>query len=40
MKKYMIWDNGRIVAIMELEPEEAEILINGGLEVYEAEQAQ
>jgi len=39
MKTYMIWDDGRIVGIMELEPEEAEMLINGGLEVYEAKQA-
>ena len=39
MKTYMIWDDGRIVGIMELEPEEAEMLIKGGLEVYEAKQA-
>lgn len=38
MKTYMIWDDGRIVGIMELEPEEAEMLKRGGLEVYEAEQ--
>ena len=39
MKTYMIWDDGRIVGIMELEPEDAEMLKRGGLEVYEAKQA-
>lgn len=39
MKTYMIWDDGKVVGIMELEPEEAEMLIKGGLEVYEAKQA-
>lgn len=39
MKKYIIWDNGEIVGIMELDPDEVEMLQNGGLEVYEAKQA-
>ena len=39
MKKYIIWDDEKIVGIMELDPEEVEMLKNGGLEVYEAKQA-
>ena len=39
MKRYIIWDDEIIVGIMELDPDEVEMLINGGLEVYETKQA-
>lgn len=35
MKTYQIWDAGQVVGIMELYPDEVEMLTANGLEVYE-----
>ena len=35
MKLYQIWDAGQVVGMMELDPDEVEMLTAHGLEVYE-----
>lgn len=35
MKTYQIWDDGQVIGIMELYPDEVEMLTANGIEVYE-----
>lgn len=35
MKKYMLWDEGQMIGIMDLYPDEVEMLTKNGIEVHE-----